>query len=492
MKKLDLHALNFLARMSAVPGIIALDLSGNNLKLSYIKFVPPNKKEVVSLVNHAVTGVNDADIAKLINTALTALNVKPLRVYDVLPSQLLITKNIEVPSINPQEIKEIISLQAGRHTPYSREEIIVDYIDIGTYKRNYTKVLLVMVARNVVKRHFEIASKAGFPLERVLFAPEATARFMLKHIKGDNAELPSSIINVDETTSDFFVMFKHKVIFVRAIAMGAQQLASEKEKYQVKFLEEAKKSLEAYQAENIEKTPQSMVITGAVSELPEFEIMLGDALQLPVKVASYLKGLQIQGSASVVATQATRLSFLNVIASALHSDEVKVDLVPEEVKLKKAFEARGRDMVKTGILVLTLLIILLFTMVAKIYFKSAYLKKINHEFTSVHEQAVKLENDSAKISLIKNYVFSRGYSLEVLTELYTISPLDLALHDIRFDDQGKFSVKGTAESMSVVFSFVDSMEKSKYFKEVKTKYTTKRKEGKKDVTDFEIGCLLGR
>ncbi len=492
MKKTGFQALNLLTRFNVSPGIVTLDLSGNNLKLSYIKIVPPNKKEVVTLANYALTGASDADIATLINTALTALNVKPVRLFDVLPSQLLITKNIEVPSTNPQEIKEIISLQAGRHTPYSREEIIVDYIDIGTYKRNYTKVLLVMVARNVVKRHFEIASKAGFPFERVFFAPEAVGKFILKNTKGDTAEYPTSIINVDETISDFFVMFKHKVIFVRALAMGAQQLASEKEKYQVKFLEEVKKSLEAYQAENIEKPPQTVIITGATTEVPELEKMLGDSLQIPVKAVSYLKGMQIQETAALVAAQATRLSFLNGIASALHSEELKVDLVPEEIKLKKALEARGRDLVTTGILALLLLIILLFTMGAQIYFKNAYLKKIGHEFTVIHEEAVKLENDSAKISLIKNYLFSRGYSLEVLTELYTISPLDLALNDIRYDDQGKFSVKGTADSMSAVFSFVDSMEKSKYFKEVKTKYTTKRKEGKKDVTDFEIGCLLGR
>jgi hypothetical protein len=44
--------------------------------------------------------------------------------------------------------------------------------------------------------------------------------------------------------------------------------------------------------------------------------------------------------------------------------------------------------------------------------------------------------------------------------------------------------------MSVVFSFVDSMEKSKIFKDVKTKYTSKRKDGTKDVADFEITCAF--
>jgi Tfp pilus assembly protein PilN len=92
--------------------------------------------------------------------------------------------------------------------------------------------------------------------------------------------------------------------------------------------------------------------------------------------------------------------------------------------------------------------------------------------------------------MIKNYLLKRGFALEVLTELYNIAPLDLELSDISFDEQGKFSIRGTSESMSIVFSFVENLAKSKYFKNVKTKYTTKRKVGIKDFTDFEIICQL--
>jgi Tfp pilus assembly protein PilN len=129
-------------------------------------------------------------------------------------------------------------------------------------------------------------------------------------------------------------------------------------------------------------------------------------------------------------------------------------------------------------------------LISNIYFKSAYLRKLDAEYQTVNKEAQKLEGDFTKISLIKNYLSKRGYSLDVLAELYTVIPQDLELADIRFDGQGKFSIKGTAESMSTVFSFVDNMEKSKYFKDVKTRYTTKRKDGLKDVADFEIVSSL--
>jgi hypothetical protein len=63
----------------------------------------------------------------------------------------------------------------------------------------------------------------------------------------------------------------------------------------------------------------------------------------------------------------------------------------------------------------------------------------------------------------------------------------LELTNIRLDEQGKFTISGTAESRSVVFSFVESLGKSKYFKNVKPpKYTTNRKVGGRDLVDFEI------
>ena len=68
---------------------------------------------------------------------------------------------------------------------------------------------------------------------------------------------------------------------------------------------------------------------------------------------------------------------------------------------------------------------------------------------------------------------------------------DIELSEIRYEGD-KISVKGTADAMSSVFSFVDRMEKSKYFKEVKTRYTAKRKDGLKDLTDFEIIALTER
>ena len=111
-------------------------------------------------------------------------------------------------------------------------------------------------------------------------------------------------------------------------------------------------------------------------------------------------------------------------------------------------------------------------------------------YRTLNQEAEKLQRDFTKVSLVRNYLSGRGYSLEILSDMHNIAPLELEINDIRYDEQGKFNIKGTAESMSTVFSFVGNMEKSKYFKNVKTRNTSQRKEGSKDVTDFEIVSVL--
>ena len=116
--------------------LVGIDFSGNNLKLAHIRS-SRTKSEVVNLLSKDISGLTDEQIAKIIISLFGELKLKNPDIISIIPSPLVITKNIEIPSADPQEIREIVNLQAGRHTPYSREEIIVDFLNVGTYKNNY-------------------------------------------------------------------------------------------------------------------------------------------------------------------------------------------------------------------------------------------------------------------------------------------------------------------------------------------------------------------
>ncbi|MBU1061311.1 MAG: pilus assembly protein PilM, partial [Candidatus Omnitrophica bacterium] len=320
--------------------LVGIDFSSNNLKLAHVK-ITSNKLELVDIVSHDITDLGDDDISKIIKDTINELNVKNVSGIDIIPSHMVITKNIEIPSTNPIEIREIINLQASRYTPYSREEIIVDYIDIDTYKHSYTKILLVIVARNIVKRHFEILNKAGIRSENVVFAPEALSCFVPRVLKLETKTSPIGIIHVDEDFSDFIVVSKNKPVFIRTISIGMHHILGDIETYRSKFAEEITRTLEGYQNEDIEKSPGELILTGAMEEAKFLETILKDSLHLPTRIMPHFKDLITLSDGLKTRPFPERLSFLNILASLFSRGEVKVNLIPEEVKLSKSLEDRG-------------------------------------------------------------------------------------------------------------------------------------------------------
>jgi Tfp pilus assembly PilM family ATPase len=469
--------------------ILGIDFSVNTIRFCFMR-VSGLKKELVSMKVVPTTGLADADIVKNIIDFHSGLKAKAPEIITVISSQVVITKNIEVPSVNPQEIKEIISLQAGRHTPYSREEVIVDHIDIGVYKKNYTKILMVIVNSKIVKKQLEILEKAGLRIKKVIFAPEGLAWASGRILKLESHSAPVGVIHIDADFTDFSVILKGRVIFVRSIPIGRQQLISDNEKSLAKFSEEVRKSLEAYQNEDIERNAEKLFISGAVEGIADFENILGEAFHLPVKMAPYAKNIISSPAAQEFITDEKNHSLFSLICGLLACDDAKINLIPEELKLKQGLEQRGKDLAIVGMLSLIAFALVFFILLTRIYFKSAYLDMLNGKYLALNKDTRKLEKELVGISTMRKYFSSQGNLLEVIRELSQIMPEDLEFSDIRADEQGRLAIKGTALSMSTVFSFVDSMAKSKYFKEVKTKYTTKRKEEGRDIVDFEINCLL--
>jgi len=473
------------------PELVGIDVGDVSLKLAHVKG-SHHKPEVVNLLNRDISGLSKEEIPKIIRTYLNDLKIKNLRILNIVPTHLIITKNIEIPSVKPQEINEIIDLQAGRHTPYSREEIIIDHINIGTHKQNYTKILLVIAARSIIKRQFEILGGARMRLEKVALAPESLARCLPKILRLETKDAPISLIHIDERFSDFVVVFRDNPIFVRSIPIGALHFTEDRERNKSKFIEEILHSLEAYQSEDIEKNPNRVVLTGAIEGIKDLEPALSESLHLPINMVTYLQNLVVSEQAKRAVSEAKYSSFLNVIAPLVACSDLKVNLIPEEVKQRKALEEKGRELIKSGVYILTIFVLVFSLLVSKIHFRSLYLDRLNVEYEKLDKDAGELEYTFSRISVIKKYLASRGYSLGVLTELYKVMPVDMKLSEIKFDSGSKLSVKGTGMSMSTVFSFVDKMEKSEYFKEVKTRYTTKRKDGLMDVADFEIIALFER
>lgn len=472
--------------------VVGLELGSTALKLTYVR-QSAGKKVLAAVAVRETKGLSDADISKSLTDFIAANKIKSPVVYSVVPSQVVIPKNIEVPSTNPKEIREIISLQAGRHTPYSREEVIVDRIDIGVFKKNYTKILMAILPAKVIKKQIELVERSGLKLQKVIFSPEAAVWMLSRVAKIDSQSAPACIVHVDNDFSDFAVVSKGKLVYVRSLPLGRVHLAAAQDQAPWnKFSEEIKKSLEAYIAEDIEKVPARLYYAGAVAGLDKLESVLADSIHVQqIKEIQYTKSFDIGPQAAEYLAAVCPYSLMGSVAALSGASDLKIDLIPEEVKIKKALAKRGQDLMIMSMLVLLLAIVFCCMLVGSIFFKNAYLKKLDLQYKQLYAQTKSLESSYDKITAVRAYLANRCYPLDVLVDMVVALDDEMELNDIRYDRQaGKVGIKGVAVTRSNVFDFVDTLSKSRYFKEVKTKQTTARKEAGKDVIDFELSGTL--
>ena len=85
---------------------------------------------------------------------------------------------------------------------------------------------------------------------------------------------------------------------------------------------------------------------------------------------------------------------------------------------------------------------------------------------------------------------SRVVSLDYLYQIHKLTPLEITLKMITLEADNKITLRGQALAMSDVFKFITTLENSGYFKDIQTKYTSKKRIADKDISEFEIICPM--
>ncbi len=407
----------------------------------------------------------------------------------VIPSSSATANNIEVPSVDPQEIRSIINLQASRHTPYSKEEILISYLNLGLGSQGNTKALLVIAHRSVVKERLMACEKAGFNVHAVAYAPEGMAKAYAKllNLKKDSA--PMGVIDITEHGTNFLVIARGNAVFTRFIPMGISDFSSDPSTH-AKFFEESAKSLDACQSEDAAGAPVgSFVVTSTIDAA--LISGLESVLKVPVRVSAYSAMAKDAGIKKRLEKDFASDSLLEAIGPAIFGAKAEANLMPEEIILKKSVEKQSREGILAGVLALIVMLCAGALMMSKIYFKDLFLQKnLREQYASQKDEVKALQDRMAQTRIVQDYLKGRLLSLDVLNEIYRITPKEVYLNNIAVDEQGMVTIDGIASSMPQVFTYVKTLDDSNLFNNAKRKSSSTKKEGDKDVAAFEITFQL--
>jgi len=468
-----------------------------SLNENIIKLVQAKSSGVVEKIARATVESGSPEaLGSSLKTLLNGFDHKASLIC-VIPGSVASSKIIEVPSIDPQEIKSIINLQISRHTPYSREEVLIGYINLGQGTQNNTKMLLVIAHRNVIKDRLTILEKASLNPDKILFVPEGMGRLYSKGLNIKKDAPPIGVIDIASHVVNFVVVSRGSTTFCRSIPIGINQLIEGPEAVN-KLLEEILKSIAAYTGEDSETPIGSYLVTTDHDVVKSILPALSEGLHSDIRISPYVDLIQAKAVKNTLNRDFADDSFLDVIAPIASASKCEVNLMSEEMVNKKNLEKQSKEAIKTVIAIPLLLVLLAGAIGSKMYFKSTFLNQnLRAQFAEQRQEVQKLQEKLNKVKVVTQYLQGRMISLDIIREIYRVTPTQIYLNTVVLDDDGTLTLTGisasstgASDSMAQVYAFEKALTDSSLFKNIKRKSMTTKKDNDKDVAAFELSVQV--
>lgn len=476
--------------------ITVLELDDNRLKIVQVKKFNKNKK-ISKIILEDITSLTDGKISEKIKELSKEFKINSDLFALSIPHNQVIIKNIELPSTNPLEIKDMIELQVGKQTPFAREEIIYGYEILSATDDGYSRIMLVIVRKEIVNRLLNILEGAKIKTEQVSLSSEGLLNWFLTFCKQKNQKKPCILVDINYAASDFEIIWNNKLIFSRNISLGLSQAGSDINEWQSKFIKQINNSMTAislytYQNEIMDEDMDRIIISGAerLTSLLDKDVLKKE-LNLDVDIISQFNNLPESNDLKKDYKETARdVSFSALLGLVFTYPEHKINLIPHELLIEKGVKERGRDLYFFGIYMVFILATVSSIFLGRIYNKESYLNRLEKEISKTKDKVNKINNMITEIDLIEERTKTKNYSLSLIYEIHRLISPEIHLISFSYDGKNNLVLRGSSNETSAVYKFINTLEKSDYFKDVKTGSISKQKTGNKEMTDFDITCNL--
>ncbi len=472
---------------------LAIEIGEDWLKLAAAAETGKNERKILWTACEPSRDIDAFSLALKVAQIVKSHHMKPSRVLVSFPSRHLTTRILSLPSTDPVEIADIVSLQAVKQTPYAREEITAGYHKIDSDASGYSRIFLAIAHRDQPSQYFRTAEMAFLLPDQIVPAVEGL-RFWTKIVfesEAEKSQEPVLILEVDEAVTELLVVAGNNMIFTRGLGIGSKQLQEQAGTIEPEFLREVQRSLES--DETLKQTRISRIIVTGVSQASKTAAaILSREMDIPCEVLPCFEPAR-KSFADDAAESISKspVSFAALTGLLLSPEISEINLMPDDVRLRKGLEQRARELAFMGTLLLTIVMLGSLIGFEKIYKRTVYLDYLKKEYAAVRAQAEDVERLIGKIKLAAEQTGGKTDFQEVLFDINTVLPDSLILTSIDYNDREKtVLIRGTAREMSSVFQFLSTLESTPSLEQVKTRNVTKRKAGEQEVSEFEIAAVL--
>lgn len=418
--------------------------------------------------------------------------VKPRdsEVIALLPRQAVNIRMMELPSTDPEEVAGMVDLQAAKQTPYSSDEIVFDHRMAGEGREGYTRVMLAIVQRSVLRQRFFALEEAGAEVSRMSVTSEGLLNWLLEADGG--GKKVTALVDVDSSYSDFSIVSEGNMVFSRSILVGADQLFSDYAASVTKFVQEARRSIEARAGESSGERPDSLVLGGAGPRIEGLKDDLQKELGMEVRTADCMAGISApKGGADISNEKFKTVSLSPLIGAAGNPGGMQFDLVPDTVTIRKQIVKKAQSLTGLGILVMSVLVAVSLLACFKYFLNKGELGEIRAELARTEPMARQVGRMEDVVKIVGKRRNAKFSAISIISEIQRLVPPNVYFESMDISvDGGKVNLKGSGGVRQDIRELVRNLEQSNLFKDAEEAgETVRNRQGR---FEFNVSCLLER
>lgn len=474
--------------------VTGIDFDESSVKIIQVK--KTRDKVILLKLASAIVPCEEEDekelrVAQVIAELLKIHKIKPINLNTCINRRFVTIRYLELPSRDEKEIAQMVKFQAAKLLPYPLEELITAY-KILHQQNDSSQVMVVVTHKDIVNKHLEILKRINLEPVRILLSSEAI--FNSCGYTQQPTFSSMAILDIGYSSTDIDFINQGRLLFTRSAS-----ISWENGKNVGGLINELKTSLKAYKREIKdlplqEVTPQKIIISGdVVANIEGLDKKLAEDIDVPVEICNPFKGFIIPPRLiGEYGLTAKKPQLTTVVGLVVGDKKEEVNLLPESVRLARKRKEKRFNLILTGLLVASLILLLSIFAERRIYDTYQYLNCLNYEIAINLPLTRQIELKKKRLNAIKKEMSNQGLSLDIIAEVYRLIPHNISLNEFIFEEGDSLTIlRGEAKEMSSIFSLITILEKSPYFKNVKITYATKRAVGEKEVVDFQITCPLG-
>lgn len=409
---------------------------------------------------------SDTDISDSISAALKKGKFSQSSALVCMPRQTVNVRLLELPSTDVTEISDMVDLQIGKQTPYSRDEILADYKEVGyTRQGTYTRIMLAIVQRSIVRERFYEIEIAGIEIERMGISCEGVLNWFLHKTQGDTGAKATVLVDVDSFYSHMLVVHRRKVVFTKSILVGATHLMESRDESLDRLTREVQGAVQSSREELRDVDFESVVVSGAGVHIDGLEDALSSALSLPCETADCLSDVKLgKGATDLGDSRYATASLTALVGMALDPEGMVFNLVPDVVNARRRLMRTAFS--TNAFAALVMLAMISFSMYAMLSysFKASRLKVLDAKIAEIDPAVVKIKRKIEVVREAKQRQDSRLAIVNLLPAIHKCVPKDLYFENIDFDvDKQQVSMSGTASTLQGIKKLVKNLEESLLF-----------------------------